>query len=138
MVGLSREVGDRAVCEHRQTLSSWCMSTPAVEDSARTLGLESVDRLTLPLAQVSLAESGGRLNPKCTARRLQSKLSRASGTLEVRTQHMLQRRHVGDLLSGCTCLFLTERGEGDILVPGEDTTAVGLALSVTQEDPETH
>ena len=35
-------------------------------------------------------------------------------------------------------LFLTERGEGDILVPGEDTTTVGLALSVTQEDPETH
>ena len=94
MVGLSREVGDRAVASIAR-LSSWCMSTPAVEDSARTLGLESVDRPTLPLAQVSLAESGGRLNPKVQpdACRASSAVHRARWRSEL---SMLQRRHVGD------------------------------------------
>lgn len=133
-----REESDGTISQIGQALTSRRVATPAVEYLTRTLSLQSIDGLPLPYAKVPLSESRRGLYGEVAARRLEGELCGVSCALKIGAQDALKRWKGRKFLPGCASLIDAKCSECHILMPREDASPIGLTLSVTQEDPETH
>ena len=124
-----------------EALTARCSTVPRGQYLPGTLGLQSVDVLPLPVAQVSFSEPLMGLQWQFDSGGLQTPLTGLHCALEIRgpcspkglfiQQSMDTRARFGGLLA-------TQGGECHILMSGEHSGLVGFAFSVAEKDPGAH